>query len=319
MLWLAGAAALLLTVAILIGMSAPAPRSTARTGPTPTRTAAPSPTATATAVLTPSPTPEPLPTPTPIPPQSYIVQQGDTLLSIAAQFGVSTDELRAYNGMDSDIIVVGQEILIPPPTPTPGPTPTWDPSQPTPTFAPFLLHTVQRGETLSTLAEQYGVSVDEIRRANNLGDDENVIRAGQVLQIPQHTPTPVATPEVVRAGTPTPRPLYPAPVLLYPPPDAVFRGREAPIALQWSAVALLDQDESYRLILRCPAAAGPKEVIIDQKATLWRVPAELFPPPEASKRVCTWEVEIVRHDGEDSIVSQGGERRTFTWEEAEEP
>ncbi len=310
---LGGVAVLILGAAVALGLASPKAAATP-TSEIPTPTLSPSPTATPTVVLTPTPTSPPPPTPTPIPPQSYVVQQGDTLLSIATQFGLTVDELRAYNGMDSDIIVVGQELLIPPPTPTPGPTPTWDPSLPTPTLAPFILHTVQQGDTLSTIAEKYGVTVDDIRRANNLDENDTVIRAGQVLQIPQYTPTPVATPETVRAGTPTPRPLYPAPILLYPPSGAVFHGREAGIVLQWASVDLLAADESYRLTLICPSAEGETEEVIYQQATLWRVPADLFPPQEVEARQCRWKVEIVRRgSGEERLVSRPGEERTFTW------
>ncbi len=309
---LGGAAVIILIAAVIVGLATPKAAPAPMESPTPTFS--PSPTATPTVVLTPTPTSPPPPTPTPIPPQSYIVQQGDTLLSIATQFGLTVDELRAYNGMDSDIIVVGQELLIPPPTPTPGPTPTWDPSLPTPTLAPFILHTVQQGDTLSTIAEKYGVTVDDIRRANNLGENDTVIRAGQVLQIPQYTPTPIATPEIVRAGTPTPRPLYPAPILLYPPSGATFHGRNAGIVLQWASVGILAPDESYRLTLHCPSIEGEEETIIYQQATLWRVPAELFPPQEAESRQCRWTVEVIRREGKGAqLVSQPGEERSFLW------
>ncbi len=310
MMILAGVAAVVLGGAIAIGLAAPEREAVPMT-PTPVLSPSPSPTPTLTPI--PSPTPSPQPTATPLPPQRYTVQKGDTLLSIAAEFGMTVDELRAYNGMDSDIIVVGQEILIPPPTPTPGPTPTWDPALPTPTLAPFVLHTVARGETLSALAEEYGVTVGDIRRANNLAEDDTVIRAGQVLQIPQYTPTPVATPAVVKAGTPTPRPLYPAPILLYPPEGKHFYGREARIVLQWAAVDFLAVDENYRLVLRCPAAEGEKEAVVEQKATLWRVPSDLFPPPEGRLHTCRWSVVIVRQDGTREL-SQPGEERTFFWE-----
>ena len=44
-------------------------------------------------------------------------------------------------------------------------------------------HIVNRGETLSTLAEEYGVSTAELRRSNNLADNE--IRIGQMLVVPK--------------------------------------------------------------------------------------------------------------------------------------
>lgn len=44
-------------------------------------------------------------------------------------------------------------------------------------------HIVSRGETLSTLAEQYGVSTAQLRRFNDLPDNE--IRSGQMLIVPE--------------------------------------------------------------------------------------------------------------------------------------
>jgi LysM repeat protein len=52
-------------------------------------------------------------------------------------------------------------------------------------------YTVQRGDTLFSLARRYGLTVVELQRANGLADDE--IRAGQVLTIPP--PSSDAAPE----------------------------------------------------------------------------------------------------------------------------
>lgn len=45
-------------------------------------------------------------------------------------------------------------------------------------------HTVQRGETLASIASKYGVTVEEIASANNISDP-NLIAVGQELFIPQ--------------------------------------------------------------------------------------------------------------------------------------
>ncbi|WCR54724.1 MAG: Peptidase family M23 [Bartonella clarridgeiae] len=44
---------------------------------------------------------------------SYIVQSGDTLLSIAQQLGVSVDALRLVNGINANSIYIGQSLIIP--------------------------------------------------------------------------------------------------------------------------------------------------------------------------------------------------------------
>lgn len=52
-------------------------------------------------------------------------------------------------------------------------------------------HVVRRGDTLSAIALQYNVSIQEIKAANNLGSD--IIRSGQRLQIPTRTGAPSST------------------------------------------------------------------------------------------------------------------------------
>jgi uncharacterized protein YkwD len=83
----------------------------------------------------------------------HVVNAGETLFGIARAFGLNTGELEAVNGLtDADLIVVGQELVIPldgpaeahPPapaptdTPIPLPTPSHTPTltPPTPTFTP---------------------------------------------------------------------------------------------------------------------------------------------------------------------------------------
>jgi len=64
---------------------------------------------------TPTPTPEPAaPTPAPSEPRRYTVQPGNTLSAIAAQFGVSVDEIVAANNLPSAAALqIGQELVIP--------------------------------------------------------------------------------------------------------------------------------------------------------------------------------------------------------------
>lgn len=64
--------------------------------------------------ITPFPTPTPLPAPGEPGSNSYIVQPGDTLAEIAAQFGVDLQQLAAANNIiDIDRIEVGQVLTIP--------------------------------------------------------------------------------------------------------------------------------------------------------------------------------------------------------------
>jgi uncharacterized protein YggE len=78
-------------------------------------------------------------------------------------------------------------IVEPTPTPFLEPTPTPDPSQfPAPTPATTTFHTIQLGETLDTIAVQYGVTVESILVTNNLTPETaQLLQPGQTLSIPQ--------------------------------------------------------------------------------------------------------------------------------------
>nr|WP_281422935.1 LysM peptidoglycan-binding domain-containing protein [Thaumasiovibrio subtropicus] len=95
---------------------------------------------------------------------TYTVKRGDYLGKIAEQHGVSSQSIRVQNNLKSDKLLVGQKLKI-----------AVAVSQP-------IAHTVQRGDFLSKIASQYGVSVKSIRDANSLSSDR--ITIGQVLQIP---------------------------------------------------------------------------------------------------------------------------------------
>lgn len=288
---------------------------------TPTATDIPR-TATPTATL--MPTAPPTATPTPIPPETYVVQAGDLLSTIAQAYDITVSELKAYNNIDSDIIVAGQSLLIPPSTPTPGPTPTSRPGEPTQTPSPYFLYTVKSGDTLSTIAEEYNVSVADLREANDIPASSESIRADQVLTIPRYTPTPTPEPEagMVTNVTPTPRVDYASPVLLYPPRNATFRGADALVILQWASVGILKDNEFYHVELTIPTPDGDKVTDVYLRATAWRAPAELFPSPEVTDRTCTWRVSVVRQIAAEpepsyKVIGPAEDSQTFTWDMAE--
>lgn len=75
-----------------------------------------------------------------------------------------------------------EEIRLNPPTPVPTATPRPTPSPtPIPTSA---IYQVQKGDTLKTIADKFGVSVSALAEINNL-TDVNAIDIGQMLLIPK--------------------------------------------------------------------------------------------------------------------------------------
>lgn len=133
--------------------------------------------ATATATLAGTPTPLATPSQT----FRYIVQADDTLSSIAARFKTSVEMLVMLNNLPGDLIVVGQQLVIPgaPPTATSTPRPPTPTSTPRPTPRTY---TVRLGDTLSAIAKRYGTTVAIIMQYNGLKSE--VVVPGQVLRIP---------------------------------------------------------------------------------------------------------------------------------------
>ncbi|MCB9451205.1 MAG: LysM peptidoglycan-binding domain-containing protein [Anaerolineaceae bacterium] len=146
---------------------------------------------------TPTATPSGLITPTALPIVSdsadgcvYVIQPGDNLFRIAVNHDITLDELREANPqIVGDLIQPGDEINIPgcgAGTDT-GETTTTDTGESTDTGVVVptggTTHTVQRGETLYSIARQYGVTVQGIINANTLANPNN-LTPGQELIIP---------------------------------------------------------------------------------------------------------------------------------------
>lgn len=144
---------------------------------TPTVTDTPTLTATTTSTATPTSTPTATSTATPTStPVIYVVQPGDTLLAIAIEYGTTVDALLQANDLDErEMIYPGQELVVV----TPGPTHI----SPTPAPTRFLTHIVKAGENLTSIATDYGTTVEAIMAVNHI-EDPRSLRTGQELFIP---------------------------------------------------------------------------------------------------------------------------------------
>ena len=101
--------------------------------------------------------------------QTYTVVSGDTLYGISNQYGVSVSELIKLNNVDPNKLQIGQVLKIPI---TSGTNPN-----------NIITYTVKKGDTLYSLGQKYGTSVDQIIKLNNL--KSNTLSIGQVLKIPE--------------------------------------------------------------------------------------------------------------------------------------
>lgn len=147
-------------------------------------------------------------------PQRHTVAAGQTLFAVSRQYGVSVANLRAWNNLTSDVLSIGQEMIVSPPaagnqsqpaaatvpatSPTDpfdqpavaGPPTTTQPATTQPVASQPVAtqpsasgtHTVQKGQTLFAISRMYGVSVQDLTRWNNL-PASGAVQEGQVLQV----------------------------------------------------------------------------------------------------------------------------------------
>lgn len=93
----------------------------------------------------------------------YIVQQGDTINSIANRFGVSVEKIIVDNEMgETEALVIGQTLVI---------------------TDPVQVHFVEEGDTLAGIAEFYQVPVLQILRNNSFLAGREYIYPGEMLTI----------------------------------------------------------------------------------------------------------------------------------------
>jgi membrane-bound lytic murein transglycosylase D len=104
----------------------------------------------------------------------YTVRTGDTLSVIASRHRVSVNELRRANGLSSSRIFPGNTLIVPGSEVA---SSTGGGSRNASTYR------VRKGDTLYDIARQFGVSVSEIRRLNDLSSSR--IYPGDVLKIPK--------------------------------------------------------------------------------------------------------------------------------------
>jgi lysozyme len=135
-------------------------------------------------------TAEGAPTPTPEP-YRYTVEEGDSLGTIAQQFGVSAVSIMEANNLGNpNSVFVGQVLEIPGyATAAPSAATTTNAAATTNTTTATqgsetgVTHVVQPGETLSGIAQKYGVDANALAEANNVVN-RNQLRVGQQLVVP---------------------------------------------------------------------------------------------------------------------------------------
>lgn len=103
---------------------------------------------------------------------TYTVVAGDSLYKIAQRYKTTVDNLMNINNLSSNLLSIGQKILVPK---TGGTGSNNLPSV-------GISYTVKPGDSLYKIANQYNTSADAIKDFNNL--TSNTLQIGQVLKIP---------------------------------------------------------------------------------------------------------------------------------------
>ncbi len=94
----------------------------------------------------------------------YRVQSGDTLWSLARRFNTTVDELKKANNLTTNSLSIGELLKIP---------------ESDTTTVEEEVYIVKSGDTLYSIARKYNLSVDELKKLNNL--TSNTLSIGQRL------------------------------------------------------------------------------------------------------------------------------------------
>jgi len=129
------------------------------------------------------------------PPDTYIVQAGDTLFSIALRYHTTVASLKQMNGLgNSDLIQTGQKLAVPS---------SDNSTSPTASVSASSSYIVQPGDSLYRIAMHYGTTMDALEQLNDIANP-NLISAGQAIAIPNSVtvakPGLILDPPTVRQG-----------------------------------------------------------------------------------------------------------------------
>lgn len=92
-----------------------------------------------------------------IPSNIYVVKAGDRLPNISNTYSISLEDLKAANGLQSDLLLAGQKLYVP------------------------IMYEVRAGDTLMDLSSAFHSSVETIKTINGLSTDQ--LYTGQILKI----------------------------------------------------------------------------------------------------------------------------------------
>lgn len=101
--------------------------------------------------------------------KTYIVRAGDSLHKIAQLFGVSANDIKNRNHLNTDRINIGERLIIP--LTNSKSSTVQKTTAANSQNSDKIIHRVRKGETLSEIAMLYRVKISDIKRWNNLKND----------------------------------------------------------------------------------------------------------------------------------------------------
>ena len=105
----------------------------------------------------------------------YTVKKGDSLYSIAREYNSSVDAIKRYNNLTSNNLSIGQKLKMP----------CYMSDTDNTTKPSFIMYTVKAGDSLYSIAQKYGTTVDKIKSDNKLSS--NTLSIEQVLMLDDNT------------------------------------------------------------------------------------------------------------------------------------
>ena len=207
---------------------------------------------------------------------TYTIKSGDTLWDIAVNNGTTVDALMQDNNLSSHLIYPGDKLNY-----------SSSSSSSVEKLAQVKndgYYTIALGDTLGTVADKFGTSVDNLVEINNLSNP-HLVYVGQVIKVDGNA-APKATPAVAQAAPVQAAPVQAAPVARVQAAP-VAQTRVAAPAAQTKAAAPAAQTKAAAPAAQTPAPAAQTKAVTTAAPKTETKAAAQTPAPAAQTKAAT--------------------------------